>query len=198
MAAVDAPGAAPYRAKVAMATITPKTPTELRASTEPSARMSRVTSVASLDELVGAHPDSLRALFTRGAVTDPSELGDAPRGRLLGLAPLAGVHLATRPLVRAIAGTPLWTGVGFDHGGNAGFNRVLGAESLRFRTSVQDGELDGRPALVLTYDRSPWPFSLLRDELRTVAPGLAIGAFFARAGGGHTLLGWFGLSSPRA
>lgn len=187
-----------------MATITPKTSTEVRtspgssdptASSAGSARMSRVSSVASLDELIGAHPDSLRALFTRGGAADPAELGDSPRGRFLGLAPLASVHLASRPIVRAVAGTALWTGVGFDHGGNAGFNRVLGTKALRFRTSIQPSELDGRPALVLAYDRSPWPFSLLRDELRTIGPGLALGAFFARAGGRHTLLGYFGLAA---
>lgn len=190
-----------------MATMTPKTSTDATSSSEPggsagpgassatSARMSRVSSINSLDELVGSHPDSLRALFTRAAAADPAELGDSPRGRLLGLAPLAPVHLATRPLVRAVAGTALWTGVAFDHGGNAGFNRFLGTQGLRFRASVQPGVLDERPALVLTYERSPWPFSLLRDELRTIGPGLALGAIFARGGGGHTLLGWFGLAA---
>ncbi len=170
-----------------MATTTPK------AEAAPRQRVP-LTHLASGD-LVGAHPGALRGLFARGAAADPFELGDRPRGRLLALEPLASVHLAVRPLVRAVSRTGLWSGVGFDHGGNAGFNRFLGGEILRFRATVEPSDLDERPALVLHYDRAAWPFSSLRDELRTVAPGVALGAFFLRAGQRRRLLGWFGLDA---
>lgn len=152
-----------------------------------------VTPVATLDELVGAHPESIRNIFARGAATDPAELGDAPRGRLLALEPLGGVHLIARPVVRLLGRSDLWTGVGFDHGGNAGFNRWLGTRAHRFRTAVEPSELDGRPTLVLRYDRNGWPVSSLRDELRTVRPGLALGPFYVRTGGRFSLVGWMGL-----
>lgn len=154
-----------------------------------------VTPVASLDELVGGHPESIRKIFSRGEATDPAELGDAPQGRLLALEPLGGVHLLARPVVRAIGRSSLWAGVGFDHGGNAGFNRWLGAKAHRFRTVIEPSELDGRPALVLRYERNGWPVSTLRDELRTVRPGLALGPFYVQAGGRHHLVGWMGLQA---
>lgn len=165
-------------------------------ASSPRGRTSLPTTAA-LEDMVGAHPEALRSLFARGVAADPFELGDAPRGRLLALEPLATVHLAVRPVVRALARTSLWSGIGFDHGGNAGFNRILGGQLMRFRTAVEPGELDGRPALVLSYERAAWPVSALRDELRAVGPGVALGAFFLRAGARRHLLGWFGLEASR-
>jgi len=165
-------------------------------STTGGPRIARiVTPIATLDELVGGHPESIRNIFARGSATDPAELGDAPRGRLLALEPLGGVHLLARPVVRFLARSALWSGVGFDHGGNAGFNRWLGGHAHRFRTTVEPSELDGRPTLVLRYERNAWPVSTLRDELRSVRPGLALGPFYMRAGGRFNLIGWFGLQA---
>lgn len=152
-----------------------------------------VTPVGTIDELVGGHPESIRKIFSRGEATDPAELGDTPHGRLLALEPLGGIHLLARPIVRALGRSSFWAGVGFDHGGNAGFNRWLGAKAHRFRTAVESSELDGRPALVLKYERNAWPVSTLRDELRTVRPGMALGPFYVQAGGRYHLIGWMGL-----
>src|SRR3954462_15060710 len=84
--------------------------------------------VASLSTLVGAHPDALRKMYGDARAADPAELGDAPRGRLLTIAPGTEVFLALRPLVRAVAGGEIlpWKGKTFDHGGNSGQNVVLG------------------------------------------------------------------------
>lgn len=167
---------------------------EIESTTPAAPRNARLgTPVATLDELVGTHPESLRNIFARATTADPGDLGDAPPGRLLALEPLGGVHLLTRPIVRALGRSSLWSGVGFDHGGNAGFNRWMGAQAHRFRTAIEPSELDGRPALVLRYERNLWPVSTLRDELRAVRPGLAIGPFFIRAGDASHLVGWFGL-----
>jgi hypothetical protein len=153
-------------------------------------RVRVVTNVAKLDELVGGHPSAIRSMFLRGSLADPAELGDEPQGRLLALEPLGGMHLATRGAISAIARSGAWTGVGFDHGGNAGYNRVLGNQrTMRFRAGVEASKLDGGPVLALTYDRSPWPISALRDELRAVGPGMAIAATFF----GDRLVLWFGL-----
>lgn len=148
-------------------------------------------SVRSVDDLVGAHPDTLASLFEHAKPADPEELGERPRGRLLGLAGVAAVHLALRPLVRGLSrgGTALWQGIQFDHGGNAGANLVVGRRAMRFRAQRGPSLLDGAPALVLTYDRSAWPVSALRDELRMVGPKLALGATFV----GGRLTAWFGL-----
>lgn len=154
---------------------------------------SRVTTtVKSVDELVGAHPVALQAIFGANVATDPEELGESPRGLLLTLNGLSGAHLALRPAVRALSrGTALvWRGLRFDHGGNSGVNRLVRGESLRFHAERGPSKLDGAPALVLTYEKSPWPLKNLRDELRTVSSGVAMGPTYL----GDTIVAWFGLS----
>jgi hypothetical protein len=158
-----------------------------------------VTQVESLSALVGAHPDALRKIFGAGRATDPAELGDAPRGSLLAFAAGADVFLAFRPLLRALASGVLpWRGKTFDHGGNSGQNVVFGRRVSRFHAEVGPSHVDGRPALVLTYDLpahgNPWPLRAVRDELRTVAPGIAVGPAIFTQGLSATLL-WFGLEA---
>src|SRR4051794_1873099 len=88
--------------------------------------------VTSLDDLVGAHPDTLRKIYGTGRATDPGELGDAPRGRLLTLAQGKELFLVTRPIVRALASGVLpWEGKTFDHGGNSGQNVFRGRHAFR-------------------------------------------------------------------
>src|SRR5258708_4689381 len=112
----------------------------------------RVTAVSSLDALIGAHPDALLKIFGAGRAADPAELGDTTRGRVLAVSAAADIHLAIRPLVRAIAGGALpWKGKTFDHGGNSGQNVVFGRHVLRFHAEVGPSQIDGKPALVLTY-----------------------------------------------
>lgn len=139
-----------------------------------------VTTVRHASELVGAHPGALAAIFASGTATDPEDLGDAPRGTLIAIPATVSAHLLLRPVVRALSRGPgtLWQGLAFDHGGNAGKNRLLGRDALRFRAEHAASRLDGDAALVLTYERAPWPVKKLRDELRTIAPGLAIGPMF--------------------
>ena len=160
--------------------------------------------ITSLDSLVAAHPGTLSELFVAARPTDPAELGDAPRGRLLAFAPGAEVFLAFRPLLRALGGGLMpWRGKTFDHGGNSGQNVLLNRRAFRFQAEVALSRLDGRPALALTYDApahgNPWPISALRDELRTVGPGVAIGpAFFLPPGASAPVaLLWFGLESAQ-
>ncbi|WP_437735997.1 hypothetical protein [Sorangium sp. So ce1335] len=158
-----------------------------------------LTQVTSLDSLLGAHPDALRQIYGAGKPADPAELGDAPRGRLLALQPTAGVHLATRPLMKALASRWMpWKGNEFDHGGNSGTNLVFGSKVWRFKAQLLPSELDGAPTLALTYGErafgNPWPVSALKDELRTVAPGVALGPMLLKwQDRWHHVL-WFGLT----
>ena len=154
--------------------------------------------ISSLRSLVGAHPDALARLFAAGRPADPADLGDAPRGYLLAPARGGDVFLAFRPLLRALSGGLLpWRGKTFDHGGNSGQNVVLGKRMLRFQSEVGPSRLDGRPALILTYDLpvhgNPWPIRAIRDELRSVGQGVAVGPAIAGAGGAPLL--WFGLEA---
>ncbi len=166
----------------------------MHASTEPArAAKSRIpTHVASLDELLGAHPDAIESLFLRSGPADPAQLGEAPRGLVLAVTGLAPVHLATRGIVRFASQRLVpWSGVVFDHGGCAGANRLFGREVARFRAERSASLLDGEDALVLSYDAESKLLAGLRDELRRIGPGMALGATFVRG----RLAGWFGLTT---
>lgn len=152
---------------------------------------------ASLAALVGAHHGALRSLYGAGRVTDPAELGDAPRGQILALGEAAALFMATRPLARLFKLIP-WEGKTFDHGGNSGKNLLFGKQLVRFHAEAVASALDGKPALVLSYDepayKNPWPLRAMVEELRTIGPGLAIGpALFKGRGASPRLLFWFGL-----
>ncbi len=160
---------------------------------EPRSHHARIaTLVTELDSLVGAHPETLSEIFLRGIAAEPEELGELPRGRLLAFGGAEAVHLALRPIVVAASrALTLWDGVVFDHGGAAGANRIRGRETLRFVVERGASRLDAGPALVLRYDAAPRPFRGMRDELRLVAPGLAIGPAYL----GDALLAWVGLEA---
>jgi hypothetical protein len=162
-----------------------------------STRKTRVaTNVTSLDTLVGAHPHALAGIFAKGEPASPDALGPRPHGRLLALTATREVHLAFRPIVEWISTSIMpWDGLVFDHGGNAGKNLVFGRETMRFRSEVGPSELDGEPALVLSYAANSWPIRLLRDELRTVNDTIAIGPTFVEIGRRPVLVAWFGLET---
>ncbi|MBL9023989.1 MAG: hypothetical protein JNL21_17465 [Myxococcales bacterium] len=150
------------------------------------------TLVSTLDGLVGAHLDTLAEMFLRGALVEPEELGELPRGKLLALAGTEPAHLALRPMVKAVSRAfSLWEGVVFDHGGTAGANRFAGREGIRFKVSRGASRLDAGPALVLSYEEAPWPFRGLHDELRLIAPGLAVGPTYYH----DDVVAWFGLEA---
>jgi hypothetical protein len=156
------------------------------------------TYVGTLDDLVGAHPDALRKIYGGGRPTDPSELGDAPRGRVLAIEAGREVFFLVRPVIQALGSDAFpWKGKIFDHGGNAGQNVVLGRPVLRFRTELAPSDVDGKPTLSLLYDspafKNPWPLRNIKDELRTIAPGIAIGPASITLRGSRKLLLWFGL-----
>jgi len=153
-------------------------------------RASTVTHVASLDTLVGAHPDALSDIFARGTPATVEALGERPHGRLLSLVQTGPFHLLVRPLLQIISTTLMpWEGVVFDHGGNGGANVIRKAERVRFRAERGPSAIDGAPALVLTYPAHPW----LRDELRMIDDGVAVGITFVTVMKKQTPAVWFGL-----
>ncbi len=169
-----------------------ETPAEQPSTGGAAAR--RPTVVTTLASLVGAHPDTLRKLFSEGRAADPAELGDVTRGLLLSIASPEDVFLALRPMIRMLSSGPMpWKGKTFDHGGNSGQNLVFGKSRFRFRAEVAPSVIDDKPALRLLYAdpafANPWPVRDVCDELRSVAVGLAIGPVLLRG----RVLGWFGL-----
>jgi hypothetical protein len=159
--------------------------------------------VTQLDDLVGAHPNALREYFHAGTLTDPADLGEAPRGLLLAIEPARDIHFLVRPLVNALkSGALPWRGKVFGADGT-GANVVLGRETARFKFATGPSDIDGRPALILRYDDAllhhPWPLRNVQDELRSVGDGVAIGPalFAASEAGTRKVLVWFGLERRR-
>ncbi len=161
----------------------------------------QVSQITSLDSLVGAHPEAIERIYRSAKTADPAELGDAPAGRLLAVAPAGEIFMLTRPLVQAAASFRAgWRGKTFDHGGNSGQNVIFGKKMFRFRVEVADSAIDGRPTLKLSYTdaafKNPWPVRAIFDELRGVGPGIALGPALS-AGSTPKVLVWFGLQNER-
>lgn len=170
-----------------------------RTSEARQAAAGTTTRVRTLDELVGAHPEALRAIFGSGHATDPVELGAQTRGLFLAIEPTREIHFLVRPVLHALAsGAMPWRGKAFEMDGT-GVNLVLGRPMVPFAYETGPSDVDGAPALVIRYDRpehrNAWPIRNIRDELRTIADGLAIGPalFSATANGERKVLAWFGL-----
>lgn len=153
------------------------------------------TTVTSLDPLVGAHPGALRSIFEKSDAANVEALvggleGRA-HGRFLSAIPTAGAHMLLRPLIQLVSTTLMpWDGVIFDHGGNAGVNVIFGKKTGRFRAERESSWVDGAPCLALRYPGAGW----LRDELRSVGDGLALGVTFVSLGERRAPVVWFGLS----
>lgn len=157
--------------------------------------------VTSLDELVGAHPAALRALFEGGQAADPRDLGEAPQGRLLAIEPAREVNGIARPIVQALAGPLPWRGKVLRSDGTGanvvsvpGRRLSRGLEVAPFSWRVEPSAIDGAPALLLSYAERPWPLRAVHDELRAVSDGVAIGPIVVDAPRGPVVIGWFGLS----
>jgi hypothetical protein len=163
---------------------------------EPRSTGRAASRIQGLDELVGGHPDALRALFAAGQATDPRDLGDEPRGRMLAVEKARDVNALARPLLRMISGPLPWRGKVF-HADHTGVNVVLGRSVAAFRYENGTSDVDGAEALLLRYDAQPWPLRAIHDELRTVADGVAIGPIVLETGGARTVIGWFGLERAK-
>jgi len=130
--------------------------------------------VRSLDDLVRLGPVSLERLY-RASPPAPIPTGKV-KGRPI---VLPGSALAV-PASRA--GRVLWQGKIFDPTAGTAVNRFFGLPMIRGELSHGRSWLDGRPALILDYQRTSLVYARYRDELREVAPGLMLGLMFDRSG----------------
>jgi hypothetical protein len=169
-----------------------------------SAGSSVLTRVTHLDELLGAHPGTLRTIYEAGHAAPPSDVVGSWRGRFLALEGGRDVASLMRPLFQVLrGGSPLWQGKTFFADATA-INHMLGQKLVRLGVEEAFSELDGAPTLSLRYDlpqhRNPWPIRNVRDELRIVAEGIALGPalFSATSRGRREVLLWFGLQREGA
>jgi hypothetical protein len=162
-----------------------------------------------LDDLASRSFAELEAMY-RAAIV-PSKLS-AVDGKLVGrMLRVRGLPGGVADALRRFAGSRSfpWGGKTFEARGEhagSGINRVnlpgvLGRQNLfPFATRFEASALDGRPTIVLDYDKPENPpyIRKVHDEIREVAPGLFLGpAMWKGASGPMTVL-WFALDARRA
>jgi len=157
------------------------------------------TRVTHLDQLLGGHPAALRSIYEAGTAPAPEGLVGSWRGIFLALEAGRDVASLMRPIFQLLrGGGALWQGKTF-FADATGVNRVLGQKLLRLGVETGFSELDGASTIVFRYDlprhENPWPLRNMRDELRMIGDGIALGPvlFSATAGGRRDVVSWFGL-----
>jgi hypothetical protein len=164
----------------------------------------RAAELLGLDSLASCSEERLEELYRRGSVPQDFFAREGrPKGRMLAVRRLA--HGASFEGLRRIARSARfpWGGKSFFRVGperGRGINRVrLGPARLEwypFETRVETSLVDGRPTILLDYDKPENPFFIrrIRDEIREIEPGLFLGpAMWRDSKGGAAQVLWFAL-----
>ena len=149
----------------------------------------------SMPMLAKAHPGMLRKIYQNGRSPRPDEIPPRARGKVLSIGAREGVFFALRPLIYAFGLGP-WQGKIFDPSGSTGANRVFWMRMFRFDIAEARSRIDGKGTMVLRYSGQGniWPADHFEDEVRIVAPNLAIAPGFYLGSRGAKFLLWSGLS----
>ncbi len=177
------------------------TATRTNGKTAPRAKVETAPAVAgprlTLADLSAMDVAALGALYAKGTVPESlAALDGEPECRMLAVRGLDS-GAAARAL-RALAASRLfpWAGKAFASDSSAagsGVNRVRAGKELRlfsFGTRIESSAVDGKPCILLDYDRPANPFFIraVRDELREVSPGLFLGPALLQRAGAKPLL----------
>jgi hypothetical protein len=149
----------------------------------------RLICAADVSRVCASKSDAV-ALWRSGVAPDPRDLCER---ELVGTLLWRGVlcpasHIVTHVL---FGGGRRWTGKALDAGGAGANTFADGRRRRRFSYAIAPSQLDGKPALVLTYrghDRLFGGMLGMRDELRALPghPGLLLGlGGMAATGGVH-------------
>jgi hypothetical protein len=129
--------------------------------------------VADVSDLLRMSSDELDELFRR------STGGELPDGEAEGTVLVqSGTKLAgpAAKLIHFFA----WKGKVFDRDKGELRNEILpfGIEAVRAKVYRDDSWLDGKETIVLDYSKTSLVAHWIRDEIRTVGPGLYLGLVF--------------------
>ena len=104
-----------------------------------------MTTISSLEPLVGGHPHALADFYRAGRPCDPSSVRSG-EGHLLAFDALANAHAAARPIVTLLGKhfSP-WRGKAFESGGTAGTNLLFGKRLARSRERSAAGKIAAAP-----------------------------------------------------
>lgn len=141
------------------------------------------------DQLVRMSATELDLLYRN------STPGPTPRGKVRGRVLLdPGANYA--PAVSSAARV-WWQGKVFSDDGTSAVNRFLGVRIVKGKLYLAPSWIDGRPSLVLDYHDTSLVYRRYRDEIRQVAPGLYLGAMYARTEPAPTFKMYFALETNR-
>jgi len=132
--------------------------------------------------LASERVSALEALYAKGRPPRLQDLDGAPRGRMLTWVGPLGRDRVQRAVARVARSSVFpWGGKSFvsesDTRGR-GINRVRPVgDVFPFDTLFGPSVLDGRPCLILDYDKpaNPWLIRQIHDELREVGRGVYLG-----------------------
>ena len=141
------------------------------------------------DRLVRMSPSELDLLYRNAAP------GPLPRGRVRGRVLIdPGANYA--PAV-SNAARVWWQGKVFSDDGTSAVNRFLGVRIVKGKLYLAPSWIDGRPSVILDYHDTSLVYRRYRDEIRQVAPGLYLGAMYARTEPKPTFKMYFALETNR-
>ena len=128
--------------------------------------------IRSVDQLLTLDEASIVRLYQQGQVTG------LPPGKVRGT-PLLALGTRRAPLVSRGARV-FWQGKVVDPDGTGAINRFAGVRVIRGELFSGPSLLDGRPALILDYQRTSHVYEKYRDEIRQIGPGLYVGLMYDR------------------
>jgi hypothetical protein len=140
-------------------------------------------SVVTAERLVRMSPVELDQLY-RAATP-----GVLPHGKVRGI-PIVAPGSALGPLMSR-GGRLVWQGKVFRPDGRTAVNRFFGFRVIQGNLYQGTGWVDGRPSLILDYQQTSRVYGRYRDEIRQVAPGLYLGAMYARTSPQPTFTRYF-------
>ncbi len=141
------------------------------------------------DALVRMDSSELDRLY-RGA--NP---GIQPRGRVRGV-PIVSPGSPIAPTLSRGARI-VWQGKVFRDDGRTAVNRFFGVQAVRGNLYYGTSWVDGRPSLVLDYQRTSLVYRRYRDEIRQVGPNLYLGVMHTRTEPVPTFTRYFAFETGR-
>lgn len=120
--------------------------------------------------------------------------GLQPRGKVRGV-PIVSPGKAFGP-VASRATRVVWQGKVFRDDGATAVNRFFGLRVIEGNLYQGTSWLDGRPSLILDYEKTSVVYGRYRDEIRQVAPGLYLGVMYARKPNGPVFTRYFAFETP--
>src|SRR5262249_16201340 len=125
------------------------------------------TKIKTLDELSLLDSGQLDQLYAA------SPAGEIPDGDSNGRALFMPGSLPGKIL--SLIGNLIWKGKVFDRANGRLMNKMLGTRAVAAEVYLGESWSDGKPAVIVDYQKTSRLASFIRDEIRQLEPGLYLG-----------------------